>query len=281
MPELPEVETVRRGVAAAVAGLRVEEVEATGARSTRRHSDGAAYCRRVRGSTLVGVDRVGKYLIGGLDSGDVTVVHLGMSGQLRVADSAADRPAHTHVVWRFEGGRELRFVDPRTFGQVWVSRPDGTGTVPELAHLGVDALDGLPTWRSLVPLLAGRRGRLKPLLLDQRVLAGIGNLYADEVLFHARLHGDRVAGELAAGEVRRLHLAVSTVLPAAIAAGGSSLADAQYRNVDGALGRYQDRHAVYGRAGRPCPRCDTPVRRDRWSGRSSFTCPRCQPAPTR
>jgi formamidopyrimidine-DNA glycosylase len=264
-------------VADALVGRRIVSATATGARSIRRHADAAEFTARVAGRRLCRVDRKGKYLLGRLDDGGVLVVHLGMSGQLRVAPADAAMAPHTHVVLSFEQGDQLRFVDPRTFGEVWATTPPA-GEVAELAHLGVDAVDGLARWQDLASVLAGRRTRLKPLLMDQRVIAGIGNIYADEILFASRLHGDRTAGELTAPEVRRLHAAMTSILAAAIAAGGSSLADLQYRDVHGAVGGYQARHAVYGREGAPCLRCGRgTVVRAVSGGRSTFTCPRCQP----
>jgi formamidopyrimidine-DNA glycosylase len=276
VPELPEVETVRRGVEAAFSGRRIDSVEASGVRTTRRYPDRQAFADRCRGQVLVAVDRVGKYLLLRLGGGDVVVVHLGMSGQLLRAAVDDPRPAHTHVVWSFEGGRQLRFVDPRTFGEVFVTRPEATGVIPELAPLGPDALAGLQSWRSLATVLADRTTRLKPLLLDQHRVAGIGNIYADEILFDARLAGDRPARSLTTVEVQRLHASIGAILSTAVAHRGSSLSDAQYRDVEGTVGDYQLHHAVYAREGRPCRVCGTPIVRRREAGRSSFSCPRCQ-----
>ena len=291
MPELPEVETVRRGLASWFAGRRITAVSATGLRTTRRHADSRELAARCEDRILEAVRRRGKYLLLDLSDGGVVVVHLGMSGQLLRSRAGDPLPAHTHVVWSFDGGLELRFVDPRTFGEVFVSRaaapgpggvpdPGGVGLDPagvaELAGLGPDALEGLPTWQALAAVLAGRRTRLKPLLMDQRRVAGIGNIYADEILFAAQLSGDRPAGSLGRGEIRRLHAALRSILAAAVEHRGSSLTDAQYRDVDGAVGDYQLHHAVYGREGQPCRRCGRPITRRRDGGRSTFSCPRCQ-----
>ena len=276
MPELPEVETVRRGVDAAFAGRRIVAVAATGVRTMRRRPDVATFVARCQGRTLRSVGRRGKFLLLGLDSGDVVVVHLGMSGQL-LRCSPADQPVrHTHVVWAFDSGMELRFVDPRTFGEVFVTAPDARGVVEELAHLGPDALEAMPSWRELAAIVDGRRAPLKALLLDQRRLAGIGNIYSDEILFAAKLAGERPAGSLTRAEVRRLHAAIGAVLSEAVAHRGSSLSDAQYRDIDGAVGDYQLHHTVYAREGLPCVRCGRPITRRRTMGRSSFACPRCQ-----
>ena len=168
--------------------------------------------------------------------------------------------------------RELRFVDPRTFGELFVAG----SPVTALAHLGPDPLS--PGWSAgvLGRGLAGRKARLKLLLMDQRFVAGIGNIYSDEALFEARLRFDRPAGSLSADEVGRLHRAVRTTLREAVANRGSSLRDAQYVDLFGAPGAYQSRHRVYGREGEPCPRCARPVRRVSLGGRSTFLCEACQ-----
>ena len=271
MPELPEVETVRRDLAAALAGAVVAKVEASGARSIRRYPDPAPFAAALEGARLETFCRWGKYLLIGLDTQGVLVAHLRMSGQVLIAGSAAQpRPPHTHVVLDFEDGRQLRFVDPRTFGELFVTTPD----LPELAGLGIDALAvDLPTFRGL---LRSRRARLKPLLLDQRVVAGIGNIYSDEILWTARLRWSRTAGQLRPAELNRLHAAVGSVLTSAVEHRGSSLGDAQYVDAQGRPGAYQERHAVYGREGRACPRCGHVIERTVVAQRSHFWCRRCQ-----
>jgi formamidopyrimidine-DNA glycosylase len=271
LPELPEVETVRRDLAGALAGAVVAKVEATGARSIRRYADAAPFASALEGAQLETFGRWGKYLLIGLDTGRVLVAHLRMSGQLLIADSPAPpRPPHTHVVLDFEDGRQLRFVDPRTFGELFVTTPD----LPELAGLGVDALAlDLPTFRDL---LRSRRARLKPLLLDQRVVAGIGNIYSDEILWTARLRWYRPADRLRPVEVARLHAAIGSVLTTAVELRGSSLGDAQYVDLLGRPGGYQERHAVYGREGQPCLRCGHVVERAVVAQRSHFWCRGCQ-----
>jgi formamidopyrimidine-DNA glycosylase len=270
MPELPEVETVRRDLEAAVAGARVAAVEVSGVRSVRRRP--STFAAALEGRALVSFGRRGKYLVIGLEPDDaVLVAHLRMSGQLLLAASASEpRLRHSHVILRFDDGRELRFVDPRTFGELFVTTPD----VPELAGLGPDAL--AVTGPELAALLARRRARLKPLLLDQRVLAGIGNIYSDEILWTARLRWSRTADELRPVEVRRLHEAIRAVLLGAVDARGSSLGDNQYVDLSGVGGAYQLRHAVYGRAGQPCPRCGRVIERTVVAQRSHFWCRRCQ-----
>ena len=282
MPELPEVETVRRGLAGRVVGRTVEEVEVGRERTVRRTSK-QQVVDGLTGATIVAADRRGKYLLCPLDTGDTMMVHLRMSGQLLLAPAGAVRPAHTHVVLVLSGAlaEELWFVDPRTFGEVVVFDPDHVDVeLPELASLGVDPLaDGLDPV-VLGALLAGRRTRLKPLLLDQHVIAGIGNIYADEILHAAKLHPERVAGSLRRREVVRLHDEMHGILEAAVGAGGSTLGDAQYVDLMGSGGSYQDDHRVYGRNGERCTTCGRGiVRRSVAGGRSTHFCPWCQRLP--
>ncbi len=277
MPELPEVETVRRGLEKHVVGRRVERVEAPGVRTVRRQ--GALELEsRLTGRRILDARRRGKYLALGLDDGAALVAHLRMSGQLLyVTDPSLERIKHTHVVIGFEDGSELRFIDPRTFGEVYVTDElDDRGWPADLARLGVDPLaDGFEPAR-LKALLARRRAPLKVVLMDQRVIAGIGNLYADEICFGARVRPDRPAMGVGAAAIRRLSEATLATLQSAIDARGSSLRDAQYRDLMGELGAYQLSHSVYGREGEPCPNCGRPIVRTRLGGRSAFFCRRCQ-----
>ena len=274
---------MRRGLALEVAGLDVTSVAVTGARTVRRQP-AEALVERLRGARLGEAGRIGKFLLVPLDDGAETlVIHLRMSGQLLL--TAPDWPLakHTHAVLGLSDGRELRFVDPRTFGELFVAPapPGGPGAPPgrpaALAHLGPDPLS--PGWSAAVlgRGLTGRTARLKLLLMDQRFVAGIGNIYSDEALFEARLRFDRPAGSLSGEEVGRLHRAVRKTLREAVSHRGSSLRDAQYVDLFGAPGDYQSRHRVYGREGEPCPRCGGPVRRISLGGRSTFLCETCQP----
>lgn len=277
MPELPEVETVRRDLERFFVGRRIVGVTADGVHRLRRHSPASELAARVTDRRLTAVRRRGKYLVADLDGGTALVVHLGMSGQLRRADATVPLAPHSHAVFDWEGGGQLRFVDPRTFGELFVTSSDpADGRIAELAHLGVDALDNRLTWPQAALLFASRRTRVKPLLMDQRFIAGIGNLYADEILWAARLGGDRRACDLAGPEVRRLWRARRAILRLAVDHRGSSLADAQYRDLSGAVGGYQALHQAYGREGLACRRCRTPIVRAKAAGRSSFSCPRCQ-----
>lgn len=275
MPELAEVETIRRGVEKIFVGRRVEAAEVTGARSVRRHP-AAELVDKVTGKRLDEARRKGKFLLMHLDSGDVLLAHMGMSGRMLQVPTGEVRLAHTHVALTFTGGIDLWFVDPRTFGQMFVSRPGPDGIIPELADLGFDPIAEPISAAEFGARLRQRRTRLKPLLMDQRFVAGIGNIYSDEILFASRLPHERISDTLRPGEVRRLRAAMNEVLEAAIAARGSSLADAQYRDLYGVIGSYQANHNVYAREAEPCRRCGTPIVRVRTGGRSGFFCPRCQ-----
>ena len=277
MPELPEVETVRRGLERFAVGRRVDSVEVGRERTVRRTSR-EAVIHGLTGTTITAANRRGKYLLLPLDSGDEVMIHLRMSGQVLIAAAGTARPAHTHIVMHLDDGNELWFVDPRTFGEVVVFDPTNVAVeLPDLALLGLDPIaDGL-TLRDLRRLLRSRRRLLKPLLLDQHVIAGIGNIYADEILHEARLRPGRISNELSTISERRLHDAIHRVLHEAIAAGGSTLGDAQYVDLLGTSGSYQDSHAVYGRAGQRCRTCGVGwIRQTVSAQRSTHFCPRCQ-----
>ena len=277
MPELPEVETVRRGLEVALVGRRMTTARATGARTVRRTS-AAAVEAGLMGATATAAERRGKYLLVPLDNGLAMLVHLRMSGQLLVVPAGAAVVKHTHVVVGLDGGDELRFVDPRTFGEVVVIDPEHLADdAPDLVALGPDALElaaGPP--RALAALLGSRSRMLKYALTDQRTLAGLGNIYADEVLHRARLAPQRVSSTLTTTEARRLHRSLGDVLGEAIEARGSSLADAQYVDLWGEAGSFRERHRVYGRAGQRCLRCKATVVSAKWAGRTTAWCPGCQ-----
>ena len=277
MPELPEVETVRRGLARFAVGRRVERVEIGRLRTVRRTS-AQAVVDGLTGATMVAANRRGKYLLIRLDTGDEMMIHLRMTGQLLVANGGVPRPPHTHVVMHLDDGNQLWFVDPRTFGEVVVFDPTNVAVeLPELALLGVDPIaDGL-TVRQLRQLVRSRGRWLKQLLLDQHLIAGIGNIYADEILHTARLRPDRISDTLTLRSEAMLHGAIHTVLTAAIASGGSSLRDNQYVDLFGDGGSYQDDHRVYGRTGERCLTCRRGwVRRIVVGQRSTHLCPICQ-----
>jgi formamidopyrimidine-DNA glycosylase len=279
VPELPEVETVRRGLQQFVAGRRVTTVEVGRERTVRRTSAQQV----IDGLTDVVIERFGrrgKYLLADLDSGDQLMIHLRMSGRVLLSPAGSVRPAHTHVVMTLDGAtpEELWFVDPRTFGEVVVFDPMHVEVeLPELARLGVDPItDGLHIGQ-LRGLLRSRSRQLKPLLLDQHVIAGIGNIYADEILHRSRLRPDRLSDSLAPPAERRLHAAILDILGEAIDAGGSTLTDTQYVDVMGDGGSFQLDHRVYDRAGQPCLTCGrSNIRRVVSGGRSTCFCPWCQ-----
>jgi formamidopyrimidine-DNA glycosylase len=279
MPELPEVETIRRDLEKEIVSKRIKSVEVTGQRSVRRHQNSAEFIERLEGRKVVSVKRAGKYLLIGLDGDkDVLVVHLGMSGQVLRAKSAKEPLAkHTHVVMTFTQAGQLRFVDPRTFGELFVTQTDELDkAVPELAHLGFDPVDDVMSWTRFGALLAQRHAQLKTLLMDQKFIAGIGNIYSDEILFAAGLRYDRISDSLSAQEVRRLYRGMVETLSEAIKHRGSSLADEQYRDVFGEIGDYQGQHQVYDREGQACRRCRNEIVRLKIAGRSSYMCEICQ-----
>jgi len=279
VPELPEVETVRRGLMAQVVGRRITKVEVGRERTVRRTSR-QALIDGLSGATITAVNRRGKYLLCPLDTGDELMMHLRMSGRLLVAAAGTERPPHTHVVMHLAGepAQELWFVDPRTFGEVVVFDPAHVAVeMPELAKMGVDPItDGL-TRDQFAVLLRARSRQIKALLLDQHVIAGIGNIYCDEALHLAGVRWDRPSDKLTAREITKLHTAIMKVLTEAIEAGGSTLADTQYVGVDGESGWFQLNHRVYDRAGERCLTCGKAnVVKVAVAGRGTHYCPRCQ-----
>jgi len=278
MPELPEVETIRRDLDKEVVGKRIKIVEVNGLRSIRRYKTKKPFISALEGKKLTGIERKGKYLLFKLDDGSVLVIHLGMSGQLLRAKGPKD-PAikHTHVVLTFTQGGQLRYVDPRTFGELFVTSPDELEhEVPELHHLGFDPLDDVMSWTAFGDRLTSKKTKLKTLLMDQKFIAGIGNIYADEILFNAGLRYDRSSETLTSQEVRRLYRAMIETLQEAIKHRGSSLADEQYKDLFGEVGDFQSQHKVYDREGEPCRRCRSPIIRVKQGGRSTFLCEQCQ-----
>jgi formamidopyrimidine-DNA glycosylase len=277
MPELPEVETIRRELEREAVGKRIKTVEVTGNRTIRRHSTKKQFITRLEGTKLSGAMRRGKYLLLRLDSGDLLVVHLGMSGQLLRTQNKDPVAKHTHVVITFTQGGQLRFLDPRTFGEVFVTTPDElTDEVPELADLGPDPVDQPMSWTRFAEMLVARRTKLKPLLMDQRFVAGIGNIYSDEILWQAGLRWDRSTETLSTQEIRRLYRSVVETLHEAIKHRGSTLVDQQYVDLYGKPGEYQREHNVYDREGQACRRCRGTIVREKVSGRSTFFCGSCQ-----
>jgi len=277
MPELPEVEVVRRDLDHEIVGKRIKTVEVDGMRSVRRHHNRKQFIARLEGKKITAVERRGKYLLCRLEGGDVLVIHLGMSGQLLRAKTAREaRDKHTHIVITFTQGGQLRFVDPRTFGEMFVTEADALNKVSELNHLGLDPLETAMSWEHFGQLISQRHAKLKPLLMDQKFLAGIGNIYSDEILWGAGLRWDRMSDSLSSQEIRRLYRSMVETLQDAVKYRGSSLADEQYVDLFGKPGDYQHHHKVYARDGEYCRRCRHVIRRERVGGRSTFYCEACQ-----
>jgi len=294
VPELPEVEVVRRGLERWVAGRTVAAVEVRHPRAVRRHLEGPEhFVAALTGRTLAAAHRRGKYLWlpladGGTPTGQALVAHLGMSGQLLVEKKS--QPDETHLRARLtftDGGRELRFVDQRTFGGLAVEEvrrgggvggPIADGIPPRLAHIAIDPLDPSFDADAFSAALRRRHTEVKRALLDQTLIGGVGNIYADEALWRAQLHGARPTEKLTRAQVAALLEGVRDVLGEALAQGGTSF-DSLYVDVNGQSGYFSRFLAVYGQADRPCPRCGTPIRRESFMNRSSYSCPTCQPRP--
>jgi formamidopyrimidine-DNA glycosylase len=299
MPELPEVETIRSQLAREITGKRVKSVAVDDGRLVRRHKSAKDFRALVEGRTFKGAQRLGKNLVLAMDDGNYLIVHLGMSGQLLKAKNAKEpKVKHTHVVLAFTSGEELRYVDARTFGELYVAPPLAEGEeaevskfarlsiggdgldlrrkVPALAHLGIDPFEDQVGWDRFAAVLRSRSTGLKALLTDQDIVAGIGNIYADEILFSAGLLYDRPSNSLSTIEIRRLHRAIPEILTEAVKAGGTTLSDESYVNLEGKPGSYQDQLRVHGREGEPCPVCRTPISKVVYHQRGTYYCPKCQ-----
>jgi formamidopyrimidine-DNA glycosylase len=286
MPELPEVEVVRRGLSRWVAGRTVAKAEVLHPRAIRRHVPGAAeFAGRLAGRTLVSAERRGKYLwmplgdSGGDAPSDALLAHLGMSGQLLVVEP--DSPAEKHLRVRLsfdDGGPELRFVDQRTFGHLLVAplAPVGRPVPEPIVHIAADPLEEAFDDEVFALRLSARQTEIKRALLDQSLISGVGNIYADEALWRARLHGGTPTRALSGQKTGELLAAVREVLGEALGQGGTSF-DSLYVDVNGESGYFERSLNVYGRRGEPCARCGGPVLREAFMNRSSYSCPRCQP----
>ena len=292
MPELPEVETVRRGLQPAMEGFKIVEAEAR--RKDLRFPFQKDFVLRLQGQTVTGIGRRAKYLLADLASGDVLLMHLGMSGSFRVVAGEkktspgkfhhprSDDRAHDHVVFHMSSGATVIFNDPRRFGYMKIFSRNGIEDEPLLQGLGPEPLGNAFDAKMLARSCASKKTSLKAALLDQRVVAGLGNIYVCEALFRAHLSPRRLAATLATkkGEpteqAKRLVNAIHAVLNQAIKAGGSSLRD--HRQTSGELGNFQHSFQVYGREGKKCetPKCGGTVKRFTQNGRSTFWCPKCQ-----
>jgi formamidopyrimidine-DNA glycosylase len=280
VPELPEVEVVRRDLEKEILDrkIRTAEVRSTknAMRIIRRHRRRKEFEDALAGRKIAKIDRRGKYLLLYLDNGTILVAHLGMSGQLILSRATLPMENHTHVVLDLGAGEQLRYIDPRSFGEMFVATPSEMGQVTELQKLGLDPLEQPLTWQYFSETLMLRRTKLKALLMDQRFISGIGNIYSDEILFAAGLRHDRPSETLGPSEVRRLYRAIQDTLQEAIRHRGTSTEDEQYRDLYGDKGQFQQFLKVYQREGQACHRCRTPIERARWSNRSTYYCPQCQ-----
>jgi formamidopyrimidine-DNA glycosylase len=278
MPELPEVEVVRMGLAEHVVGRRIDGVTVHHPRSVRRHEPGPAdFADRLIGASVVGAERRGKYLWLPIDGGDAVLAHLGMSGQMLIAGPGVDEPRHLRIAFDLDDGNRLLFADQRIFGGMSIS-DGGAELPPEIAHIARDPLDALFDPSDFRERLHRRQTGVKRALLDQTLVSGVGNIYADEALWRTPLHYARNTRHLRTREIDDLLHHVSAVMLEALAQGGTTF-DTLYVNINGESGYFERSLAVYGQEGRACRRCGTAIRRDSFMNRSSFTCPKCQPRP--
>jgi formamidopyrimidine-DNA glycosylase len=278
VPELPEVEVVRAGLERHVVGATLRAVEVLHARPVRRDPRGPeGFAAALTGRRVLAARRRGKYFWLPLDNGDALLGHLGMSGQMLVQPPTVAAERHLRVRFALDRDLELRFVDQRMFGGLLVSA-GGADLPPEIAHIARDPLDPAFDDEEFVRRVRRRAAGVKRLLLDQGLVSGVGNIYADEALWRARIHGDRPGDRLTATQVRSLLAEARAVMSAALAQGGTSF-DALYVNVNGESGYFDRSLHAYGREGEPCERCATPIRRIAFTNRSSYFCPRCQPTP--
>lgn len=278
MPELPEVEVVRRGLDSHAVGRRIDAVEVLHTRPVRRDPGGpTGFVASLTGRTITAARRRGKYLWLPLDSGDALLGHLGMSGQMLVQPPEADDERHLRVRLTLSDGRELRFVDQRMFGGLATSL-GGAGLPPEIAHIARDLLDDQFDLDDFARRVRRRTSAIKRLLLDQGLVSGVGNIYADEALWRARMHGERPGERLTRKQVIELAGHATDVMTQALDQGGTSF-DALYVNVNGESGYFERSLNVYGREGEACRACGTPIRRVAFMNRSSYFCPKCQRRP--
>jgi formamidopyrimidine-DNA glycosylase len=279
MPELPEVETIRRDLQGEVVGRKIKAVEVRNGRTVSRHPSAKQFRAQLEGRSIATINRAGTYILMVLDDGATLVVQLGSSGQFhRVKNVKVAKLPHTHAVITFTQGGQLRFVDPVSFGEMFVSAApaEGERALPELAHLGFDPLEDIMSWEKFWVLLSSHNAQLKSLLMDQDFVAGIGNMYADEVLFAAGLRYDRQSNSLSSQEVRRLYRSMVETLAEAVKRRGSSSAGEEYRDLFGESGDYQDQHQAFGREGLACRRCRSVIVKVKSGGRANYFCDHCQ-----
>ena len=272
MPELPEIETIRRGLVPLLMGRKVREVRVRERRL--REPIAVRGLARLRGATITGIRRRSKYLLLETDSGLTLLIHLGMTGQLWVADAARPRRPHEHVVIALDDGRELRFADARRFGLLRLLKSDVAHRDPRLKGLGPEPLNGGLTGETLYRATRGRKKPVKNFLMDTRAIAGVGNIYACEALYRCGLNPKRPVGRISRAVWDRLLANLRDVLNESISAGGTTLRD--FLNAEGDVGYFAVSLRVYDRAGEPCGRCGARIRRIVQAGRSTFFCPSCQ-----
>ena len=280
MPELPEVETIRRDLLPGVRGKKITGVtipaDPRGSRVLRRYPSAARFRRRLKNRTVTGLGRRGKYLLFHLDSGDILIIHLGMSGRLLLVPATDSLPGYTRLFFRFSDGRKLCFADPRKFGEAYLySREEGDICCNPFA-LGPEPLGDNFSPADLSRTLEGRKAGVKALLLNQKIIAGLGNIYADEALFRAGIDPRRPGGKIPAENIKRLFESIRKVLLESIRSRGTTAANGIYVDGKGNWGRFQFKLNVYQRKGETCHRCGSAIETARIAGRTTHFCPRCQ-----
>lgn len=273
MPELPEVETMVRDLSSRVVGRTIVSVEAPFEGSVV-YPGFNEFEQRTVGQQIVGISRRGKFANFLLESGDLLIVHRGMSGSLLWRKASDPMESYVRLLFQLDDGAQLRFNDPRKFGKVYVMEASGAERVLPWAHMGPEPLNGAFTPDHLQQALQRRTGLIKPLLLGQRLVVGLGNIYVDEALHLARIHPARRANTLTPGEIKRLHTAIGAVLNAAVEGRGTTFSS--YMDIDGRAGAYKSQLRVFGKQGSECPRCGMQIVKFVVGGRGTHICPRCQ-----
>jgi len=279
--ELPEVEVLRRDMEKEIVGRKIESTEVRTHKNamkliSRHHRTRKDFTKRLKGRKIVRAGRRGKYLLLFLDDDQVLVTHFGMSGRFLKGTKRMELTPHTHVYIQFARGGDLRYIDPRAIGRLFVTTQEELDGVRELSKVGTDPLEQTFTWPQFSEALAAKKQKLKPLMMDQEFLSGLGNIYSDEVLFQAGLRHDRRSDDLSSQEVRRLYRAIQETLQEAIKSRGTTLEDEAYLDLFGNPGEHAPQLNVYGRRGQPCRRCRSPIESVKISNRASYFCPVCQ-----
>jgi formamidopyrimidine-DNA glycosylase len=277
MAELPELETVRRELEKEAVGKRFKVPEVTGAKVTRHNGNKKVFQGRIEGAKVKSVDRKGRHLVGNLDNGELLVIDLGDAGRLEKAAPKSVPPKGTAVVFSFTQGGQIRLVDPSGAAEAFVVASDAlSDEVPAIAAGGLDPVADAVSWTAFARVILARNVKLKTLLMDPEVVAAIGPIYSDEILWEAGLRYDRISSELSSQEIRRLFRALVETLHEAVKHRGSTVDDAPFADLYGKPGDYQDELKVYGREGEPCRRCRAPVQKARFSNRPVYYCDGCQ-----